>query len=105
MSQSRTLDLGMDVPKDSIAVADVAQAHSAEVLASDPSAPDKPTSSTSPARAKRRPHTSSLSMKPGPAATGSLSISRKRGLGAGWWHPHGFRTTRVIGCKPIAAMP
>jgi transposase len=32
MSQSRTLDLGMDVPKDSIAVADVAQAHGAEVL-------------------------------------------------------------------------
>lgn len=31
MSQSSTLDIGMDVPKDFMAVADVAQAHGAEV--------------------------------------------------------------------------
>ena len=32
MSQSRTIDGGMDVPNDSIAVADVATAHGAEVV-------------------------------------------------------------------------
>ena len=57
MSQSSTLFIGMDVHKDSIAVAYVAQEHGAEVTYLGPSAPVSVTSINSSARCNRRPNT------------------------------------------------
>jgi hypothetical protein len=57
MRQSSTLDIGLDVHKDSIAVAYVAQEHGAEVIYLGPSAPVSVTSIHSSASCHRRPHT------------------------------------------------
>ena len=60
MSQSRTLFIGMDVHKDTIAVAYVAQDHGAEVPPSAPLGRGSVTSIHSSVRCHRRPNTFSL---------------------------------------------
>jgi hypothetical protein len=74
MHQSSTLYIGMDVPKDSIAVADVAQEHGAEVTSLGTTAPGRPTLINSSAGGNPQPNTSSLSMKRVSVGTGSLVI-------------------------------
>ena len=86
MSQSRTRFIGMEVHKDSSAVAYVAQDHGAEVMPLGPSAHVNVTSSTLSARCHRKPNISSSSTKPAPVATGSTGISAKKATTAGGWH-------------------
>jgi hypothetical protein len=57
MRQSRTLDVGLDGHKDSMAVVYVAQEHGAEVTYLGPSAHVSVTSINSSTRCHRRPHT------------------------------------------------
>ncbi len=84
MSQSSTLFIGMDVHKDSIAVAHVAQDHGAEVMYLgaigtrhwdlDPLLPQ---------RGHRKPNPASSSTQPAPVATGSTGSSPHKATTAG----------------------
>ena len=75
MSQSSTLYVGMDVHKESIAVAYVAQDHGAEVISLGTIGTRQcDIDHAHPQAAIEEPNISSLSMKPAPVATGSIAI-------------------------------
>jgi hypothetical protein len=74
MAQSRTLYVGLDVHKDSIAVAYVAKAHEAEVGYLGPIGTRRRELVNSCASCTPKPHTWSLSMKRDPVGTGSIAI-------------------------------
>ena len=74
MSQSSTLYVGMDVHKESIAVAYVAQEHGAEVVSLGTIGTRQcDIDKLHPAAAVEEPSSSSSSTKPAPAATGSIA--------------------------------
>ena len=73
MQQPSTLYVGMEVHKDAIAVAYVAQDHGAEVLSLGLGHVSV-TSIHASARGHRRPNIWSLSLKPDPVATGSPAL-------------------------------
>ena len=85
MSQSSTLFIGMDVHKESIAVAYVAQEHGAEVTYLGAIGTRQCDIDQLIARGNPRPRTWSFSMQPAPVGTGSIGISRKKTTTAGWW--------------------
>ena len=74
MAQSSTLYVGMDVHQESIAVAYVAQEYGAEVISRARSGPGSVISTSSSGNCGPRASSSSLSMKPAPAAIGSIAI-------------------------------
>ena len=75
MPQSSTLYVGMDVHKESIAVAYVAQDHGAEVVSLGTIGTRQCDIDTLIRKLQSKSHArSSLSMKPVPAATGSIAI-------------------------------
>jgi hypothetical protein len=73
MPQSSTLYVGMDVHKESIAVAYVAQAHGAEVVSSALSEPGRAILISCFDSCSRRVSSSSSSTKLAPAAMGSIA--------------------------------
>ena len=79
MTQSSTLYIGMDVHKDSIAVAYITQDHHAEVVPSSPSARASAISTNSSGNGSPKAHIWSLSMKQGRVGIGSTAISLKKG--------------------------
>jgi hypothetical protein len=74
MAQSSTLSIGVEVHKDSIAVADIAKDHDAKVASLGPSAPATVTSIPSSATDHPRQNIPSSSRKPGHVALGSIAI-------------------------------
>jgi hypothetical protein len=74
MNQSSTLYIGMDVHKESIAVAYVTQDHGAEVTYLGTIGTRQCDLVNASARGHRRPNPSSLSMQRDPVATGSPGI-------------------------------
>ena len=111
MSPSSTLFIGMDVHKDSIAVAYVAQDHGAEVMYLGAIGTRQCDIDPLSARGHRKPNTSSSSTKPAPVAPGSTGISPHKATTAGGWprpdppktgrpgenRPQGCGATRPLG--------
>jgi hypothetical protein len=87
MHQSNTLYVGMDVHKESIAVAYVAHEYGAEVVLSGPSAPASVTSTGLSGSCTRRANTWSLSMKRDSVRTGSIADWRKKAISVGSSRP------------------
>ena len=74
MAQSRTRFLGMDVHKETMAVASVAQEPGAEVTDLGPMGTRQCAIDPSCVRCHQKPHTSSSSMKQAPVAMGSPGL-------------------------------
>ena len=83
MSQSRTLFIGMDVHKDTISVAYVAQDHGAEVAYVGTIGTRQCDIDNASGRCNRKPNTFSLSTKRALVAIGSIAICRKKATTAG----------------------
>ena len=87
MTQSSTLYVGMDVHKDSIAVAYVAKEHHTEVISLGNIGTDSVTSINSSVGCNPKARTSSLSMKLARVAIGSTGTSPKKVMCAGSSRP------------------
>ena len=83
MSPSRTLFMGMDVHKETIAVAYVAQDHGAEVTSLGTIGTRQCDIDQLVRKMQSKPNTSSLSMRLAPGATGSIGISGTKTTTAG----------------------
>ena len=87
MAQSSTLFIGMDVHKDSIAVAYGAQEPHAEVISLGAIGTRQCDIDSSSGKCRPKAHSWSLSMKRGRVGSGSIAISPKKAMSAGWWRP------------------
>ena len=104
MSQSRTLFIGMDVHKETIAVAYVAQEHGAEVTSLGTIGTRQCDIDQLIRKMQSKPHTSSVSMRRAPVAPGAIGISGKKPTTAGWGRPPSCPKRPVIGSKRTAEM-
>ena len=104
MSPSRTLFIGMDVHKETIAVAYVAQEHGAEVTSLGTIGTRQCDIDQLIRKMQSKPHTSSVSMRRAPVAPGAIGISGKKPTTAGWGRPPSCPKRPVIGSKRTAEM-
>jgi transposase len=105
MSQSSTLYIGMDAHKDSIAVAYVAQEHGAEVIDLGPIGTRQADIDQLTRKLQAKAQHLVFVYEAGPCGYWLYRYLTKKGYGCWVVAPHCFRKKRVIGCKPIAAMP
>jgi hypothetical protein len=105
MHQSRTLYVGLDVHKESIAVAYVAPAPHAEVGSLGTSVHASARSINVSAGSTPKALILSLAMKRGRVAIGSPALSPTKAMSVGSWRPLGFPKSPGIGSNPPAGTP
>ena len=105
MKHSSTLYVGLDVHKESIAVAYVSDAKDAEALYLGSIG----TRQSDIDKLIRRLHSKSAQLvfvyEPARAAIGSIAISPRSASSAGWWPPHSSRRSPATRSRPTGAMP
>ncbi len=87
MTQASTLDVGMDVQKDAIAVASIAQEPLPRSFPSAPSVRASVTSTRFSAACRPQAHISSSSTQRVLVAIGSIALYAQKTRSARWWPP------------------
>jgi hypothetical protein len=95
MGHSHTIDVGLDVHKESIAVAYVSEARGAEVVFLGTIGTRPCDSIPWSANSSLRPRIFSLSMRPVPVGIGATAISPSSTSSAGWLPPRASRSNQA----------